>query len=154
MPALPVAESEQSSGALAAQQEIQHTRWLRKLACLCRKRSFLRATATCVSALNSLPFPWIVKAIEGDIWVRGSKTKVLVRDIAELVDLQKKISDSAVARLMVQEYIPGDDESLWMFNGYFNDRSECLAAFTGRKLRQCPAYTGVASLGCVKRIRP
>lgn len=96
---------------------------------------------------NSLPFPWIVKAIEGRIWLRGSKTKVIVRDIAELADLEKKINDSAVARLMVQEYIPGDEDSLWMFNGYFNDYSECLAAFTGRKLRQCPAYTGVASLG-------
>ena len=34
-----------------------------------------------------------------------------------------------------------------MFNGYFDEHSECLIAFTGRKIRQYPAYAGVTSLG-------
>jgi predicted ATP-grasp superfamily ATP-dependent carboligase len=34
-----------------------------------------------------------------------------------------------------------------MFNGYFDANSDCLASFTGRKLRQTPPYTGVTSLG-------
>jgi predicted ATP-grasp superfamily ATP-dependent carboligase len=34
-----------------------------------------------------------------------------------------------------------------MFNGYFNENSDCLIGFTGKKIRQCPVYTGVTSLG-------
>jgi len=38
-----------------------------------------------------------------------------------------------------------------MFNGYFDAHSDCLAGFTGRKLRQTPPYTGVTSLGICLR---
>jgi predicted ATP-grasp superfamily ATP-dependent carboligase len=48
---------------------------------------------------------------------------------------------------MLQEYIPGEADSIWMFNGYFNANSDCLAGMVGRKLRQYPAYTGMTSLG-------
>ena len=52
---------------------------------------------------------------------------------------------------MLQEYIPGDEDSNWMFNGYFDINSTCLMGVTGRKLRQFPAYAGVTSLGiCVQ----
>jgi predicted ATP-grasp superfamily ATP-dependent carboligase len=47
---------------------------------------------------------------------------------------------------VIQEYIPGHQDTAWMFNGYFNHSSECLFGMTGRKLRQCPAYTGSACL--------
>jgi len=33
-----------------------------------------------------------------------------------------------------------------MCNGYFNHDSDCLATFTGKKLRQWPPHAGVASL--------
>src|SRR5207245_1652798 len=49
--------------------------------------------------------------------------------------------------LMLQEYVPGDDTTVWMFNGVFNEWSECVAGFTGRKLRQHPAQGGATSLG-------
>jgi len=52
--------------------------------------------------------------------------------------------------LMLQQYIPGGPENVWMFNGYFDEHSRCRFGMTGRKLRQYPAYTGVTSLGiCV-----
>jgi ubiquinone/menaquinone biosynthesis C-methylase UbiE len=52
---------------------------------------------------------------------------------------------------MLQEYIPGGEDAQWMFNGYFDERSDCLFAITGRKLRQTPPYTGMTSLGeCVQ----
>ena len=37
--------------------------------------------------------------------------------------------------ILFQEYIPGRDEDVWMFNGYFDRDSRCLAGFTGVKLR-------------------
>ena len=52
---------------------------------------------------------------------------------------------------MLQEYIPGDDDTIWIFNGYFNDHSECVAGFTGKKLRQHPIHTGTTSLGICLR---
>lgn len=48
---------------------------------------------------------------------------------------------------MLQEYIPGTPESVWMFNGYFDASSDCRLAFTGKKIRQSPPYTGVTTLG-------
>jgi predicted ATP-grasp superfamily ATP-dependent carboligase len=48
---------------------------------------------------------------------------------------------------LLQEYIPGDDSDIWMFNGYFDADSRCLAGFTARKLRQHPPGMGVCALG-------
>ncbi|HSS59969.1 MAG TPA: hypothetical protein VLK30_00765 [Candidatus Limnocylindrales bacterium] len=49
--------------------------------------------------------------------------------------------------VLCQEYIPGTDADVWIFNGYFDAQSRCLAAFTGRKLRQHPARMGLCALG-------
>ena len=53
--------------------------------------------------------------------------------------------------LMLQEYIPGGEDAVWMFNGYFDSASDCLLGITGRKLRQTPIYTGATSLGVCQR---
>ena len=55
---------------------------------------------------------------------------------------------------MLQEYIPGGEDANWMFNGYFNQNSDCLLASTGRKIRQNPPYAGVTSLGVVEANAP
>jgi D-aspartate ligase len=44
---------------------------------------------------------------------------------------------------VLQEYIPGDADSVWMCNGYFGHQHSVV--FTGRKLRQV-SPTGIASL--------
>jgi predicted ATP-grasp superfamily ATP-dependent carboligase len=49
--------------------------------------------------------------------------------------------------LMLQEYIPGGDDQIFIFNGYFNGASDCLIGFTGFKIRQFPVHVGCASLG-------
>ena len=49
--------------------------------------------------------------------------------------------------IILQEYVPGGDDAIWMFNGYFNHQSECLFGDTGRKLRQFPPHRGSTSLG-------
>jgi D-aspartate ligase len=52
---------------------------------------------------------------------------------------------------MLQEYIPGGDDTVWMYNGYFNQDSDEVVGFTGKKIRQCPIHTGSTSLGiCVR----
>jgi D-aspartate ligase len=52
--------------------------------------------------------------------------------------------------VILQEYIPGGAPSVWMFNGYFDESSDCVLGITGQKLRQYPPYIGQTSLGyCV-----
>jgi predicted ATP-grasp superfamily ATP-dependent carboligase len=75
----------------------------------------------------------------------------VVRSADELLSLYDKVEEPGAPNLMLQEYIPGGEDSVWMFNGYFNDDSECLLGFTGQKIRQCPAYTGYTSLGICRR---
>src|SRR5260370_1083200 len=55
-----------------------------------------------------------------------------------------------IGDFMLEEYIPGGSEMLWMFNGYFDAESRCLFGLTGKRFRQYPADTGMTSMGiCV-----
>jgi D-aspartate ligase len=97
-------------------------------------------------------FPVMLKGIDGNRLKRRTGRKMeIVADPDELVRLYAEMEDPAEPNLMLQEYIPGGDDSIWMFNGYFDANSDCLASFTGRKLRQTPPYTGVTSLGVCLR---
>lgn len=44
--------------------------------------------------------------------------------------------------LQFQEYVPGDDRSLWSFHGFADEKSELVEWFVGRKIRTHPALTG------------
>jgi predicted ATP-grasp superfamily ATP-dependent carboligase len=94
------------------------------------------------------PFPVMLKGIDGMLLQsRGGARMFLVHEPRELLERYDALEDAARPNLMIQEYIPGGEDSVWMFNGYFDARSECLLGFTGKKLRQHPAYTGASSLG-------
>lgn len=102
---------------------------------------------------RSTKFPVIVKGEYGDFQQKKtSRSRVAMvateKDLLEIYDMNTGNSSS---QLILQEYIPGADDSIWMFNGYFNDRSECLFGATGQKLRQFPPHRGCTSLGiCVR----
>jgi D-aspartate ligase len=102
--------------------------------------------------LRSTRFPLAVKAIDPRLVHRqqGATSVVIVRGQEELLEAYERMEVDGRPNLMLQEYIPGDAASIWMFNGYFDEHSECLIAFTGTKLRQFLPDTGVTSLGiCV-----
>jgi predicted ATP-grasp superfamily ATP-dependent carboligase len=113
---------------------------------------FPRCKADVLSCISELTFPVLLKAIDGLLLARRTgKKMVICRNEQELLESYDRLEDLRHPNLMIQEYIPGGAESVWMFNGYFNHLSECLASFTGRKLRQCPIHTGATSLGiCLK----
>jgi D-aspartate ligase len=93
-------------------------------------------------------FPIVLKGIDGRRLARRTgRTMIIVERPDDLVSLYEEIEDPGDPNLMLQEYIPGSDDEVWMFNGYFDEDSDCLIGFTGRKLRQTPVYTGVTSLG-------
>ena len=100
--------------------------------------------------LKIAQFPVVIKADDGAKPWRphhpAAKTKCIVRGKRELLEQYERMRNPEEPNVVFQEYIPGGEDTIWMFNGYFNTRSECLFGMTGKKLRQCPAYTGAACL--------
>jgi D-aspartate ligase len=97
-------------------------------------------------------FPIVVKRIT---WLpehrMQMKSVAIANSPKELLKEYEEMETPTEPNVMLQEYIPGDPQSVWMFNGYFTDRSECLASFTGKKIRQTLPSTGATSLGiCLK----
>jgi D-aspartate ligase len=127
----------------------------KELYCLSREQGvptpeafFFRSRSELLQVLDKVQFPLMLKGVEDRLFFGQTKVSMrIVRTADELLNTYDEIEDSAQPNLMLQEYIPGDADSVWMFNGYFDQHSDCLAGFTGRKLRQRPAYTGITSLG-------
>jgi predicted ATP-grasp superfamily ATP-dependent carboligase len=93
-------------------------------------------------------FPVMLKASDNIRTVRhAGKKMVKVHSADELIGLYHAMEDGSHPSLMLQEYIPGADDTVWMLNGYFDEHSECLFSLTGRKIHQTPVYTGMTALG-------
>jgi len=92
-------------------------------------------------------FPLVLKEIYRGASPRIGKRMFIAKTKEELLKLYDLYENPLNPNFMLQEYIPGGDDSIWMFNGYFDERSECLFAMTGKKVRQSPVHTGVTSLG-------
>jgi D-aspartate ligase len=102
--------------------------------------------------LDHVDFPILLKGIYGNrLGLRTGRKMAVAATREELVSLYDQLEDPSNPNLMLQEYIPGGDESVWMLNGYFNENSECLLAITGRKIRQAPPYGGISSLAVCSR---
>jgi len=98
--------------------------------------------------IETARFPVMLKGIDGNqLKKRTGKKMAIVYSPRQLREMYLAMENPAEPNLMIQEYIPGGDDSIWIFNGYFNANSECLVGFTGRKLRQTPIHTGMTSLG-------
>jgi predicted ATP-grasp superfamily ATP-dependent carboligase len=110
--------------------------------------AFPQSREDVLTLMKSATFPIMLKGIDGvRLRRRTGKTMVIVRTERELVEHYDAMEDPDEPNLMLQEYIPGGDDTIWMFNGYFNQCSDPLVAFTGKKIRQSPVYTGSTSLG-------
>ncbi len=104
-----------------------------------------------LSVAATVKYPVMLKPSEGQIFSKGAaRTMVLVQSAQELIETYRLAPDAQKRNLMVQEYIAGGDDTVWMFDGYFQD-GECLFGITGKKIRQSPVYTGATSLGICLR---
>jgi predicted ATP-grasp superfamily ATP-dependent carboligase len=101
--------------------------------------------------LNNASFPVMLKAIYGWRTKPRTSANVIVHSDRELLEKYAEMENPGEPNLMLQEYIPGGDASQWMFNCYFNERSDCLFGITGQKIRQWPSHGGVCSLGICLR---
>jgi predicted ATP-grasp superfamily ATP-dependent carboligase len=109
---------------------------------------FPRTREDVLSFARTMQFPLMLKAADNIVVSRRTgKKMVITRSIEELMDHYDSMEDCRNPALMLQEYIPGRDDSVWMFNGYFDERSECQFGITGKKIHQTPVYTGMTALG-------
>ena len=91
-------------------------------------------------------FPLMFKTICSHSRLGGGRNYV-ARNREQLLKLYDENEDLSNINFFLQEYIPGNLESSWMFNGYFNEQSECIFGMTGKKILQFPAEAGVTSIG-------
>lgn len=97
---------------------------------------------------EEVSFPVMLKAIHGNrLEARTGIKMVEVNSRSELIDRYRQLEDPGSPNLMIQEHLPGTDDQVFIFNGYFDAQSDCLAGFTGHKIRQYPVHKGAASLG-------
>lgn len=113
---------------------------------------FPRNEAELLMLAAETEFPVVLK--QSDPWLPsadpGASSVVIAHDYETLVDGYRRMESWERPNVILQEYIPGGSDSIWIFNGYFDGDSQCLAGFTGRKLRQRGPHTGPATLGeCV-----
>jgi predicted ATP-grasp superfamily ATP-dependent carboligase len=107
-----------------------------------------QSEADLIEAASRFQFPVMLKPSLGSGQnTSANQMMVLVHDLDELVREYRQREDPARPNMMIQEYIPGDDDQVWIFDGYFDQQSVCRAPFTGRKLRQYPIHRGCASMG-------
>jgi len=110
--------------------------------------AFPQSVADVVEHADRADFPVVVKRIDASQPAAPAAPNVRIAGSREeLLDAYTLMESPRLPNVMLQEYLPDASDSNWMFNGYFDARSECGVAFTGRKLRQSPPYTGAATLG-------
>jgi D-aspartate ligase len=94
--------------------------------------------------VESAGLPIVMK--EADRYAPDQGSTTLIHTWQELIDeIGHRQRDGRPLNVVLQEYIPGDVDTVWMCNGYFSPAPDHTVTFTGRKLRQL-WDTGIASL--------
>ena len=96
---------------------------------------------------KTLRYPAIIKPIYSHIWALkyGFLKAIKVYDKFELIEHYKKLNEMKY-NVLIQEVIGGNEDQIYIFSGYFNECSEPLRFFTGRKLRQYPYEFGTTTV--------
>ena len=98
-----------------------------------------------LNALDKMNFPVLFKPSHGS----GGSGQVLVKTKREALEVYDKLGHPE--DMILQEYIQGGVDTNWMFEGYFDSRSNCLFGLTGKSLRILPSRFGFTTLGvCLK----
>jgi len=91
------------------------------------------------SGLNVIHFPIILKPfLRTYKWKAAKLPKIFyLNDRYSAISLYKKIS-KIENRYIIQEWIPGPDSNIYFCLVYFSSYNNCIASFTGCKLKQWP----------------
>jgi predicted ATP-grasp superfamily ATP-dependent carboligase len=124
-----------------------------KLGIATPKATFPGSRRDVLTFLETAELPIMLKGIDGNrLSKRCGQRMFIAQTESELLKQYDAAEDLENPNLMLQEYIPGGDETVCGLEGYFNESSECVFAVTGKKLRQWPAYMGVTTLGVCQKI--
>jgi D-aspartate ligase len=109
--------------------------------------AFPESQAELLAEAERMTFPVVLKVIKAGSAPPAAPRVAIVGSRDELLEKHSAMESPDEANVMLQEYIPGTPESVWMFNGYFDGESDCRMGLTGKKIRQAPPYTGITTLG-------
>ena len=115
--------------------------------------SFLLNTESdVIAAAAEIRFPAILKpAVKLPRWEDNKRQKIYrIPSEKALRNIYNQVRNDAES-LVVQEWIEGDDTSLFTINAYFSRQSEPLCTFISQKIRQWPTHAGVASFSVEAR---
>ena len=107
------------------------------------------------SSIKDIQFPIIIKPsiTYGFASEMGDKA-FIIYDIYDLKKFKDKLAKTSFKNktLIVQEYIPGNVESLYTITSYANKESEIIGYSIGHKIRQYPPVTGTIISGKVEHV--
>jgi len=108
----------------------------------------LRDRGEAEAAAHELTFPCVLKpTLKTPEWEARTNFKAFrLQDPASFLDHYDRYAAYADV-LVVQEWIPGGDDTLYACNGYFGAGGEPLAAFTSKSIRKWYPETGNTCLG-------
>lgn len=96
---------------------------------------------------KAIHFPVILKARHShERHVRENFRTVIINDNTELDTAINRVKENKIPYI-VQEIIPGNDDTLYTLGSYMNKDGYFKATFTGRKLRQKPPHYGICRVG-------
>ena len=92
-------------------------------------------------------YPAIIKPGFGHAWRERLKGKKVL-EVSSPSDLVVAFETYSLEPkdMVIQEVVPGKEDNIAVFGGYFNKESEPLSVFTAQKTRQYPPMFGSASL--------
>lgn len=104
-----------------------------------------------VDFAQRIEFPCLVKPSEGHLYFAHFKRKMTsVANLDELLAAYREAREAGF-EVMLQEYIPGNDDTVVNYNAYFID-GQALAEFTSRHTRNAPPWFGSPRVACSERI--
>jgi D-aspartate ligase len=111
--------------------------------------SFPKSRADAEEFASAATYPVMMKGVDNrEFQEAPGAGKMIATSRSHLLSTYDEMTHGLERRAVIlQEYIPGEATSVWMFNGYFDEDSECVIGLTGQKLRQYPPYIGQTSLG-------
>lgn len=98
--------------------------------------------------LSTAEFPVVVKA--RDAWrvrTRTDRVTFLAHDAAEVAEALPLLTFEGDFNAVLQEYVPGEVDTVWTYHAYTDRRGETIFASVGNKLRDYPVDTGLATFG-------
>ena len=111
------------------------------------KTFFLEHDELLEKVLGTIEYPCIIKPQDSHIWRQyfDEKKAFVVNSGKELADVYDQVKAHRL-NVVIQQIIPGPDNNIYQFLAFCNKKSEILASFCCRKIRQYPPHFGIACL--------